>query len=126
MRASVGRGAAMTLAWLMAVSACAGSAAGRREDALGVGGPKYFQAPPKPGSSITASEKCQCYACDPNSCCGGGDESTGDAGCSEGYDFTRCDMAVESCTTRCFQKVWRVPNGTSCDTRRPEECCAGG
>ena len=61
----------MALAWLMVVPACAGSPAGRREDALGAGGPKYFQAPPKPGSSITASKQCGCYACDPDSCCGG-------------------------------------------------------
>ena len=114
----------MVLLGWMAVFACAGSPGGAGEGAAN--GPKYYQAPPKPGFSITASQKCECYACDPSSCCGGGDESTGDAGCSKGYDFTGCDMSVESCTVRCFQKVWRVPNGTSCDTRRPAECCAGG
>jgi hypothetical protein len=88
--------------------------------------PRYYKVPPKPGASITASVKCECYACDPASCCGGGSESTGDEECSTGYDFSRCNMALESCTTRCFQKVWRVPQGESCESRRPEECCAGG
>lgn len=105
-----------------AVLACSGSPAEPR----GVDRPKYYKAPPKPGFSITASRKCECYACDPSHCCGGGDESTGDAGCAEGYDFTHCDMAVQSCTRRCFQKVWRVPNEVACDARRPAECCAGG
>ncbi|HEY6727629.1 MAG TPA: hypothetical protein VI197_26520 [Polyangiaceae bacterium] len=112
----------IALAWLMAVPACAGSTGAARD----AGGPKYFQAPPKPGFSITASQKCECYACDPGHCCGGGDESSGDSGCAKGYDFTDCDMAVESCTSRCFQKVWRVPNDVACDSRRPAECCAGG
>lgn len=110
---------------LVAALACAGSS-GPAEDASGANGPKYYRPPPKPGFSITASQKCECYACDPSHCCGGGDESTGDAGCAKGYDFTECDMAVESCTSRCFQKVWRVPNDVACDTRRPAECCAGG
>lgn len=116
----------VALVWLVAAIACAGSPGGPAQDAVGTNGPKYFKAPPKPGFSITASQKCECYACDPDHCCGGGDESTGDEGCSEGYDFTRCDMAVQSCTSRCFQKVWRVPKEEACDSRRPAECCAGG
>ena len=96
------------------------------QNGAGDAGPEYYRVPPKPGASITASLKCSCYACDPGHCCGGGDESAGDAACSEGYDFSRCNMAVESCTTRCFQKVWRVPKGESCNSRRPEECCRGG
>ena len=86
----------------------------------------FFEAPPKPGASLNASQKCECYACDPARCCQGGDESTGDEGCADGTDFSRCDMAVQSCTSRCFQKVWRVPKGERCDARRPQEGCAGG
>ena len=115
-------GVARACAWLLLIFACAGKPA----EPASRSGPLYYRAPPKPGSSITASQQCECYACDPARCCGGGDESTGDSGCSEGYDFTRCNMAVESCTTRCFQKVWRVPKDQSCDSRRPEECCEGG
>jgi hypothetical protein len=115
--------------WLFSSQACSG--AGPGDSALGQAlpesrAPKYFQGPPKPGASITASQKCECYACDPDHCCAGGDESTGESECSDGLDFSRCNMFVESCTTRCFQKVWRVPNGESCDVRRPAECCAGG
>lgn len=119
MRVRVG----VALCWWMAVFACAGSPAGPARDASG---PKYFQAHPKPGFSITASQKCECYACNQSHCCGGGDESTGDAGCGKDYTFTDCNMVIESCTTRCFQKVWRVPKEVACDTRRPAECCVGG
>src|SRR5688572_21915881 len=113
MRARVG----IALVGLVAVLACAGSP-GSAEDASSSNQPKYFKAPPKPGASITASQKCECYACDPSHCCGGGDESEGDAECAKDYNYVFCDTKVESCTTRCFQKVWRVPNGAACDTRR--------
>ena len=119
-------GPIIALIWLFSSQACSGAGTGSADSAHGQSGPKYFQAPPKPGASITASQKCECYACDPDHCCAGGDESTGEAECSDGYDFSRCNLSVESCTTRCFQKVWRVPNGESCDVRRPTECCAGG
>lgn len=113
----------LALAWVLGGSGCGSASPGSRE---AHSGPKFFTAPPKPGASINASLKCECYACDPHDCCAGGDESTGDAGCAKGYDFTSCNMSVESCTSRCFQKVWRVPRGESCASRRPQECCAGG
>jgi hypothetical protein len=103
---------------------CSG-AAPEAQDPLANKG-RFFQGPAKPGASLNASQKCECYACDPASCCGGGDESTGSEGCADGMDFSRCDMSVQSCTSRCFQKVWRVPRGEDCGFRRPEECCAGG
>ena len=113
----------IALCWWMAVFACAGSPGGGSRDA---NQPQYFQAPPKPGFSITASKKCECYACDPSHCCDGGGESSGDADCGFNYNFDNCYVRIQVCTTRCFQKVWRVPNDVACDTRRPAECCAGG
>jgi hypothetical protein len=109
---------------LLSATSCGGSSPEPEDPFAGKG--RFFQAPAKPGASLNASEKCECYACDPPSCCGGGDESTGSEGCAEGTDFSRCDLSVKSCTSRCFHKVWRVPRGEDCAVRRPEECCAGG
>jgi hypothetical protein len=110
----------------VAVGACGGSEAVRKDDPLGLGDRKTFTAPPKPGHSLSGSVKCTCHACDPAHCCDDGDGSLGNDACDAGYDFSECGISVESCASRCFQKVWRVPKAEACDSRRPTECCQGG
>lgn len=112
---------------LGSMSSCAGSeAAKKKDDPLGLGDRKSFTAPPKPGHSLSGSIKCTCHACEPAHCCNDGDGSLGSDSCDAGYDFSQCGISVESCASRCFLEVWRVPKSVSCDARRPEVCCQGG
>jgi hypothetical protein len=83
--------------------------------------------PPRPGSSITHSQMCACTACPVARCCRGETNEPESATCRDSYDFSgSCGMAVQSCTGRCYQKVWRVRLDQACEQKRPAECCAGG
>jgi hypothetical protein len=87
----------------------------------------FIQAPPKPGASITNTKMCECRACDPDSCCHGDqteETTTAPADCSKSYEFSeQCGIRVQTCTPRCYSKVWRVSKLESCDATRPLACC---
>jgi hypothetical protein len=98
-------------------------------------GPK---PPPKPGSSISHTQLCECLSCEPKACCAGADETQDDCdpdaieerATEDGVsiDFSaeeaaQCGIAIRTCTSQCAKKVWRVPLEVECDTRRPEDCC---
>lgn len=93
-------------------------------------GTGVFHPPPKPGASITQTQMCECKTCDPAACCEGPDEDEVPKNCGDSYDFSSnpsCGgLAVKSCSSRCTQQVWRVQNGQSCGSRRPESCCQAG
>jgi hypothetical protein len=88
-----------------------------------------FHPPGKPGGSIMNTQQCECRACDPSNCCGA--EHTENAGtpppeCSSSYTFSeKCGMTVNTCTPRCYSKVWRISKQESCETSRPLVCCEG-
>jgi hypothetical protein len=101
---------------------CVACAAGPPETTAGPAKP-----PPRPGSSITHSRMCACTTCPVARCCGGETDEPEARTCRDSYDFSgACGMAVQSCTGRCYQKVWRVRLDQSCEQKRPDECCAGG
>jgi len=83
--------------------------------------------PGPPGSSITATQKCECRACDPASCCRA--DQTENLGpsppeCNGSYVFSeKCGIQVQTCTPRCYSHVWRVGKQESCKTSRPLVCC---
>lgn len=84
--------------------------------------------PPEIGSSITHSKACSCKACGEASCCLDlkQPDTTPKEVCGFGYDFSEqegCGMQVESCASRCFERVWRVKLTQACDVARPPECC---
>lgn len=82
--------------------------------------------PPRPGSSITHSQMCSCKVCPNERCCRGETNEPEPETCKDSYDFSgACGMAVQSCTGRCAQEVWRVRLDQSCDEKRPASCCAG-
>jgi len=70
---------------------------------------------------------CSCTACAQSSCCQGSAdrEPTEAQRCGSEYDFSQegCGMAIESCASRCFERMWRVRLEQSCEEKRPEECC---
>jgi hypothetical protein len=89
-----------------------------------------FHPPPsKPGGSIMNTQQCECRACDPSDCCSA--ERTENAGapppeCSSSYTFSeKCGITVNTCTPRCYSKVWRISKQESCDVSRPLVCCEG-
>lgn len=84
--------------------------------------------PPEPGSSITHSRLCSCRACgEPQYCSATDPEPDAPArACGDSYDFSAsegCGMQVETHTSRCFERVWRVKLSQQCDQSRPPECC---
>ena len=81
--------------------------------------------PPKPGDSITKTMMCSCSACEPNACCRELEKDAPpiDKGCSDGYDFSKCQTQVQSCEGRCFQQRWRTNIDVGCDAGRPRTCC---
>jgi len=84
--------------------------------------------PPEPGSSITHSKRCSCRACGEATCCAGDRETaTAAASSCQSYDFSAagCGMQIESCASRCFERVWTARLDQDCDDKRPAECCAG-
>jgi hypothetical protein len=90
----------------------------------------FFHPPPKPGQSITGTKQCECRACEPESCCSAEQtELSGPAPaeCTRAdgdYVFSEeCGIRVETCTPRCYPKVWRVPKQESCEDSRPSVCC---
>lgn len=89
----------------------------------------FFHPPPRPGTSITHTKQCECRACDPANCCGA--DQTEQSGpppseCTQegNYIFPEtCGITVQSCTPRCYSKVWRVAARESCSDSRPLVCC---
>lgn len=83
--------------------------------------------PPRPGSSITHTRMCSCTACAEAGCCqGSADERPSQSkSCGKDYDFSKqgCGMAIESCVSRCYERMWRVQLAQDCAEKRPEECC---
>jgi hypothetical protein len=89
--------------------------------------PAFYHPPPPPGASISDGSMCRCRACSLASCCGGAREpGAGDPPqrC-EGYDFgaAGCELAVESCSARCYEETWRVRGAETCADKRPAVCC---
>lgn len=86
-----------------------------------------FHPPGPPGGSITNTQKCECRACDPASCCHAEQtESTEAAGedCNGSYTFSEsCGIKVQTCTPRCYVHVWRIGKRESCRDSRPLVCC---
>jgi hypothetical protein len=70
---------------------------------------------------------CTCNACEPRECCREleQDQPEVDEKCADGYDFSRCGLAVSSCESRCFSHRWRTRVDVGCDASRPAECCHG-
>ncbi|HHH11977.1 MAG TPA: hypothetical protein ENK23_07895 [Sorangium sp.] len=81
--------------------------------------------PPRPGESISRTVMCSCVMCEPESCCREleQDAPQTDKECARGYDFSKCEMAVSSCDSRCFRHRWRTRVESGCDNTRPEKCC---
>jgi hypothetical protein len=81
--------------------------------------------PPKPGESITHTQMCSCVRCDPVSCCHELDQDRPevDPACADGYDFSKCEMAVSSCDSNCYQHRWRTRIEVGCEGSRPDVCC---
>ncbi len=80
--------------------------------------------PPKPGESISHTMMCTCTHCEPTDCCRELEQEQQDTEkCADGYDFSKCELAVNSCQSRCFQHRWRTRIETGCEKERPEECC---
>lgn len=77
----------------------------------------------KPGQSLTNTDLCTCYACDPPECCGGPEEER-EHECNT-YDFSRCAIEVSSCSSRCYEHSWRVYRPKTCadNDTRPDVCC---
>jgi hypothetical protein len=100
----------------------AGCAADRRVE-RSVAAEHEHQPPPKPGSSITHTRMCTCQTCEPSACCDG--PETPEPVTCDSYDFSKCEISVSSCASRCFQHVWRAPLSDACETRRPAACCGG-
>ncbi len=79
----------------------------------------------KPGDSISKTQMCSCIACEPKSCCKELDQDAPKTAkdCAQGYDFSKCEMAVSSCKSRCFRHRWRTEVDTGCEATRPDRCC---
>jgi hypothetical protein len=111
---------AAALATLLSLPSCGPKTA---SGPSGSGKPR--RPPPKPGESITHTIMCSCKVCEPDSCCRELEqEQPGIAeGCADGYDFSKCEMAVSSCDSRCFQHRWRTRVDKGCAASRPKTCC---
>lgn len=83
--------------------------------------------PPRPGESITHTQMCSCLVCEPVSCCHELDADAPEVqtDCADGYDFSKCEMAVSSCDSNCFQHRWRARVEIGCLASRPDKCCHG-
>jgi hypothetical protein len=83
------------------------------------------RAPPRPGESITHTMMCSCQVCEPERCCREleQDRPEPSADCADGYDFSKCEMPVSSCNSRCFQHRWRTRVEVGCAGSRPTNCC---
>jgi hypothetical protein len=83
------------------------------------------RVPDKPGASITQTMMCSCRVCEPQSCCREleQDRPEIDKECADGYDFSKCEMAVSSCESNCFAHRWRTRVEIGCEVGRPETCC---
>ena len=80
--------------------------------------------PPKPGESITHSQMCTCRACEIPTCCRELEQDVPETtDCADGYDFSKCELPVQSCTSRCFQHRWRIHVDESCEETKPGKCC---
>ena len=81
--------------------------------------------PHKPGDSIKKSAMCSCLACEPEACCRELEQDAPDADneCADGYDFSKCEIAVSSCESRCFQERWRTDVERGCAASRPDSGC---
>jgi hypothetical protein len=67
---------------------------------------------------------CSCQVCAPARCCREFDQDEPELEkCADGYDFSRCGMAVTSCEGRCFQHRWRTRVEVGCAASRPDKCC---
>jgi hypothetical protein len=86
-----------------------------------------FHPPGPPGSSITATQQCECRACDPESCCRADRTESvqaATADCNSSYEFSeKCGIQVQTCTPRCYSHVWRIGKRESCAASRPLVCC---
>lgn len=113
------RSAALALG--MVVGACGTSPAPVERPTFG-----ERPAPPRPGDSLTRTRLCSCKACEPDACCTELERPPPEleGGCSEGYDFSRCETPVTSCLSRCFQRRWRARIETGCEAERPHDCCS--
>lgn len=83
------------------------------------------RVPDKPGASLTKTEMCSCMRCEPSACCRELEQDTPevDKDCADGYDFSKCEMAVSSCESSCFQHRWRARVEVGCAASRPDNCC---
>jgi len=46
--------------------------------------------------------------------------------CKDSYEFKdECGIKVSSCSSRCFQHVWRIDVEKSCKATTPLVCCHG-
>jgi hypothetical protein len=81
--------------------------------------------PDKPGASITKTEMCSCSVCEPAACCHELEQDAPEVqkDCANGYDFSKCEMAVSSCESSCFQHRWRTRVEVGCAGSRPATCC---
>ncbi|HEY2406191.1 MAG TPA: hypothetical protein VGI10_09320 [Polyangiaceae bacterium] len=93
--------------------------------ATGMPSAGIIQGHPKPGSSITHSQMCECTTCDPAKCCDGTDDAPASDNCTYNYDFDSngCGISIQSCQSRCHQQIWRVLASEHCDDKRPTSCC---
>jgi len=83
------------------------------------------RVPPKPGESVTHTKMCSCLACEPTSCCRELEQEQPELqkDCADGYDFSKCEMAVSSCEASCFQQRWRTRVEVGCAASQPDSCC---
>jgi hypothetical protein len=119
---------ALLLALLLAAgcSPAAPTQAGGADVAIDGEPGQLRRAPPKPGESITHTQMCSCKVCEPKSCCTELEQDAPEMQqCADGYDFSKCQMEVSSCDTRCFQHRWRTHVEIGCAGSRPDTCCHG-
>lgn len=80
--------------------------------------------PPKPGSSITHTQLCRCVACEDPACCtreAEGERETEQCRANEEGQI-ECGLAMKSCG-RCQELAFRVSLSTTCEAKRPADCC---
>ena len=113
------------IAALFAIVSMTACGSGLPEESAGFSRPK---PPPQPGSSITHTQMCSCKACPEGGCCFDArrPETKAPEGCGSSYDFSAneaCSLKVETCTSRCYERAWRIPLGQSCADSQPADCC---
>lgn len=115
-----------SLAYVAALTSCGAPPAGDRP----LFGSGVFHPPPKPGSSISQTQMCECQACDPSACCEGPADEAASEACGNSYDFSEnasCGgLSVRSCASRCTRQIWRVGSRDDCASKRPPSCCPAG